>query len=114
MEKHFQAAIDFYRTKGITVTVTQVGDRPCSGDVDADRMAAMMKRAEEATGRYFDFELTYKSGSTDCNIPLTMGIPALCIGCYNGAGMHTRDEYVVLDSLLPGMKFTFDMILYHF
>lgn len=114
MEKHLDAAIEFYRTKGITVTVTKVGDRPCGGDVDAEKMAAMMARAQETTSRYFDFDLVFNSGSTDCNVPLSMGIPALCVGCYSGRGAHTRGEYVVLDSLLPGMKFAFDMMLYHF
>ena len=34
MEAHFKAAIEFYKTKGIRVKVTKVGDRPCMGDVD--------------------------------------------------------------------------------
>ena len=38
MEKHLWAAVDFYRTKGISVTVTPVGNRPCSGDVDENAM----------------------------------------------------------------------------
>ena len=58
--------------------------------------------------------VTFTSGSTDCNIPLSMGIPAVCVGCYNGAGAHTREEYVEIDSLLPGLKLAFDLILYHF
>ena len=114
MEKHFNAAIDFYRTKGITVTVTLVGDRPCTGDVDKAKLEALMARASEANDRYFDKKMTYKSGSTDANIPLSLGIPAVCLGSYTGAGAHTRGEYVKLDSLLPGMNFTFDMMLQRF
>lgn len=114
MESHLNAAIEFYRTKGIQVTVTLVGDRPCSADVDGMRMQQLMNRAAEANGRYYDLPLSFDRGSTDCNVPLSMGIPAICVGCYNGAGAHTRQEYVLLDSLLPGLKFAFDMILYHF
>ena len=114
MEKHFAAAIDFYRTKGITVTVTLVGDRPCTGDVDKEKLEALMARAAETNARYFDKEMVFKSGSTDANIPLSMGIPAVCLGSCTGAGAHTRGEYVRLDSLLPGMNFTFDMMLQRF
>lgn len=33
-------------------------------------------------------------GSTDCNIPLSLGIPAVCIGTFEGAGGHTREEWI--------------------
>lgn len=114
MERHLEAAIAFYRTKEIGVTVTLVGDRPCGGNVDQEKMAALMARTNEAALRQYGKELTYGPGSTDCNVPLSMGIPALCVGCYTGHGAHTREEYVNIDSLLPGMKFAFDLILYHF
>ena len=114
MERHLEAAVAFYRTKGIHVSVTLVGDRPCSGEVDEQKMRCLMERAAAATARYYDTDLIYTSGSTDCNVPLSMGIPAICVGCYEGFGAHTREEYVVIDSLLPGMYFALDLILYHF
>ena len=106
--------MEFYRTKGIQVTVTPVGDRPCSGDVDPEKMQAMMDRANEASIRHYGKPHSFGKGSTDCNIPLSMGIPSICVGCYNGDGSHTREEWVAIDSLLPGLKFAFDMILHHF
>ena len=114
MQKHLDAAIEFYRAKGVAVTVTPVGDRPCQGDVDEEGMKELMDRAAEATRRYFDREIHFSNGSTDCNIPLSMGIPAICVGCYDGAGAHTREEYIVIDSLPSGLKFAFDMMLFHF
>ena len=113
MEQHLQAAVEFYRTKGVRVTVTPVGDRPCSGDVDLEKMQAMMDRANEASCRHYGKPHTFGKGSTDCNIPLSMGIPSICVGCYNGDGSHTREEWVAIDSLLPGLKFAFDMILHN-
>lgn len=114
MERHLEAAVAFYRAKGITVTVTQVGDRPCSGPVDQERMEALRTRAAAAIGRYYGREVRFGAGSTDCNVPLSLGIPAVCFGCYIGAGAHTREEYVEIDSLLPGLKLAFDQVLYHF
>ena len=114
MEQHFMAAIDFYRAKGITVTVTLVGDRPCAGNVSREKMEEMMDRANEAAQRHYGHGFTFGAGSTDCNIPLAMGIPAICVGCYRGRGAHTRQEYVEIDSLLPGLKYASDLILHHF
>ena len=114
MKKHFEAAIEFYRTKGIEVRVTQKGDRPCSGDVDEGRHQILKDRAAAAVKKYFDRDVPLVSGSTDCNIPLSMGIPAICVGCVLGFGAHTREEYVEIDSLFPGYHIAFEMILHHF
>lgn len=114
MERHLNAALDFYRTKGISVTCELVGDRPCSGKVDEAVMSAITSRAKDATARHYGRELTFTSGSTDCNIPLSRGTAALCLGCYRGFGAHTREEFIEVDSLMPGMKFVLDLILYHF
>ena len=114
MERHFMAAVEFYRLKGISVTVTLVGDRPCADGVDRLKMEEMMSRANDAAMRHYGHGLSFGVGSTDCNIPLSMGIPSICVGCYRGAGAHTREEYVEIESLLPGLKFASELILHHF
>ena len=114
MEEHLNAAVALYRAKGVTVTVEQVGDRPCSGEVDAAREQALMDRCAAASKKYAGGEMTFHAGSTDCNIPLSMGIPAICTGCYTGGGAHTREEWVQIDSLLPGLKIAFELLLHHF
>lgn len=114
MEEHFNAAIQFYRTKGIDVEVELLGERPCSGEVDAVRHEALMVRAAAASLRHCGMEMDFRAGSTDCNIPLSMGVPAICTGCYTGGGAHTREEWLEIDSLLPGLKVAFELVLHHF
>ena len=114
MERHLNAAVECYRAKGVAVSVTLVGDRPCAAPVDEAKMAALMARASDASARWYGHEMEFGVGSTDCNIPLSMGIPAICVGCYRGAGAHTREEYVELDSLHAGLNFAFDLILQYF
>ena len=114
MEEHFNAAIQFYRTKGIDVEVELLGERPCSGEVDVVRHEALMGRAAAATLRPCGMEMDFRAGSTDCNIPLSMGVPAICTGCYTGGGAHTREEWLEIDSLLPGLKVAFELVLHHF
>ena len=114
MEQHLEAALNFYRTKGIRVTATLVGDRPCSAAVDEAVMNAMRERACAISLTHYGVAVDFGVGSTDCNIPLSRGIPALCLGVYAGAGSHTREEYVEIDSLLPGHKMALELILHHF
>jgi len=114
MEEHFKAAVDFYRAKGVEVIVELVGDRPCSGDVDQQKLQALYERTAAAVKLHAGNELPERAGSTDCNIPLSMGIPAVCVGCLNGGKAHTREEYVEIDSLLPGLKVAFELVLHHF
>ena len=114
METHFNAAIDFYRTKGIDVKVELVGSRPCSGEVDQAAENVLVNRVAEAVRAHYGVELALRSGSTDCNIPLSMGIPSACVGCCAGGGAHTREEYVEINSLLPGLRLAYELILSHF
>lgn len=114
MQNHLDAVLESFRQQGIRVTVTLVGDRPCAAAVDEEKMADMIQRAEAAAQRRYGHGLHLRSGSTDCNIPLSMGIPSLSLGCYRGEGAHTREEYVEISSLHAGLQFAYDLILYHF
>jgi len=114
MEDTFRRILAAHREKGLEITVTPVGDRPCSADIDPVALERLSRRAVEAVAHNFGREAVYGAGSTDCNIPLSMGIPAICVGCADGAGAHTREEFVYLDSLKPGLGLAFEMILHHF
>ena len=70
-----------------------------------------MDRAAAAVKEHFGQEIRFSAGSTDCNIPLSLGVPAVCVGCYRGGGAHTREEYVELDSLPPGLRLALDLVL---
>lgn len=114
MEEQFRAVIARWREKGICITVTQVGDRPCMGAIDPAREQALMERGARAIRDRFGYEAAFRSGSTDCNIPMAMGIPSVCVGTVVGGKAHTREEYVNTESLLPGIKTAAQMILHHF
>lgn len=111
MEKQFRKILD---DAGCETTVQLLGDRPCSGNVDMQKETDLMDRAARATRDHYGIAPSFRSGSTDCNIPLSMGIPAVCIGCAEGQGAHTREEYVQINSLKPGLGVAFQLILHHF
>ncbi len=111
MKKEFDKIFD---RPGLSVQL--VGERPCE-DLSPEGEAvreSMLRRTEErmkaVTGRVCSRE----SGSTDCNIPLSLGIPAVCFGSYYGEGAHTREEYVEKDSLRMGYEVTLDTVLSYF
>ncbi len=114
MQQYFDKAIENSARPGVKVKVTQVGDRPCGSGVDEARMEKLIQRAQYAANRQYGYAIRFGSGSTDCNLPLSMGIPAICVGCCRFSGAHTREEYVEIDSLQDGLKFLFDLILQYF
>ena len=114
MQQHLDSVVDSFRNKGFKVNVISVGDRPCGAPVDQSRMNRLMQRAQDAAQRRYGQGIRFGSGSTDCNIPLSMGIPSICVGCCRFSGAHTREEYVETDSLQEGLNFLFDLILQYF
>lgn len=113
MEAHLDAALNFYRTKGIQVTCTLMGDRPCGAAVDQEKHNNLIARAAAALEAYRGITPKLGAGSTDCNIPLSMGIPSIMVPCGKGEGVHTRGEYIEIDSQVPGLKVAFELVLHH-
>ncbi len=111
MQTMLQAVIEAYRAMGLTVEIKKIGDRPCGGDVDPAAAKALADRAVGAIRRQLGEEPLFRSGSTDCNIPLSLGIPAIAIGGCIGDGVHTREEALELRSLEPGCRYVLDFLL---
>jgi acetylornithine deacetylase/succinyl-diaminopimelate desuccinylase-like protein len=45
----------------------------------------------------------FNAGSTDANIPLSRGLPAICLGLTTGSGAHTLDEQIYTEQLSKGV-----------
>ena len=115
MEKMFYSLIDAYRNMGVEIDVRVLGKRPCMGVVDPRAQEALEERFSTIMAAYNGGIVPKAgSGSTDCNIPLSMGIPSIGVSCYSGDGAHTREEFVRIDSLLPGLRLCFELILHSF
>jgi len=78
------------RTSGIEFQIEKMGERP-SGVTPPE--APLVQAALEVTRR-FGVEPRLDVGSTDANIPMSMGIPALAIGGGGTSGsIHTPEEW---------------------
>jgi acetylornithine deacetylase/succinyl-diaminopimelate desuccinylase-like protein len=62
----------------------------------------------------YDGAVSLGAGSTDANIPLSRGIPAVTFGLIAGGGAHTRGEWVEADSLVRGLCIALDTLLHYF
>ncbi len=89
---------------GVRVSINKIGDRPCAGKVELSKIGELKKTHAEIVRDILGEPMTYGSSSTDCNIPLSIGIPALCIGVYNGEKSHTREERIDKKSLITGLE----------
>lgn len=107
MDRFFESVVQSFRTFGIEVHTELIGDRPCRGEVDPSPLTQIVT---ESSLKYGQSRIE-ESGSTDCNIPLSMGIPAVCFGVYDGHGAHTREEWVDIESTRNGMKILADVLL---
>lgn len=102
MEKAFEAAFDGARDKA-TLFVKRIGERPC-GYADEEKMAALKNKVLPVIESVIGKKVTFCSMSTDCNIPLSLGIPSLCMGVCKYGGMHTKEEWLYKDSLVLGLE----------
>ena len=110
MRNMFEKVIDAYRATGVEIDVTLVGDRPCAGNVDPQAQQALEAKAVESILTVTGKDPFYDSGSTDCNIPLSLGIPSVCLGLVEAKGAHTRGETLYLKSLAPGSRYCMDFL----
>lgn len=74
----------------VTFEAEVIGQRP-AGEISADH--PLIQLAQECIHEQ-GFESTLTSGSTDANIPLSKGYPALVLGISTGGGAHTTNEFI--------------------
>lgn len=105
MNQFFLSVLEAYKHMDkVQVDVELLGERPCTGDVDMEKQNALANKALDIMEAYTEKRASCESGSTDCNIPLSVGVPAVCFGGHLGVGAHTREEYLNVKDLHVGMK----------
>ena len=93
------------------ITIEPLGERPCGNAVPEKAQSALLDRCSRIVTEITGTAPKFCSASTDANIPLSLGIPATTFGTYLGAKSHTREEYVEIESLKPGLKVALSVIL---
>ena len=114
MRRKFEAIVEQYRADGLEVEVRVLGNRPCAGEIDRERQQALTEEVTALISRYSGEEPVVSASSTDCNVPLSMGINAICFGLCLGGGAHTREEWIDEASLPVGYAMAGEFLLNRF
>ena len=105
MKDAFEKIVAAHRSDEVKIGVELVGERPCGGDVNPARQAALEAMVDEACRAVFGKGIEFEAASTDANTSLSQGIPSLTIGAVVAYGCHTREEHLEKSSLVPGLTF---------
>lgn len=84
---------------GVEIEAEVIGQRPAGEMPVGHPLVRLAQACLEEQG----WEPVLTSGSTDANIPLSRGYPALVLGVTRGGGAHTRGEFIELAPIERGM-----------
>jgi len=85
---------------GVAITMNLIGSRPAGFLPRTAPLARWAVAALEAVGCQ---EIEFTAGSTDANIPLSLGFPAVCVGLSRSGNTHRPDEYMEVEPIPSGL-----------
>jgi acetylornithine deacetylase/succinyl-diaminopimelate desuccinylase-like protein len=87
------------KRKEISVTTELLGVRPAGQVAPSSRITRIASAILESMG----ISPTGDASSTDANIPISRGIPAVCIGLTTGGNVHKENEYIDHEPVARGV-----------
>lgn len=99
-ESEVRADLDALANAEVSFVVEVVGDRP-AGSIAPNH--PLVQRALTALARV-GVQGALETGSTDANVPLAAGCPAVTVGVTRGGNAHRLDEYVDVSVVATGLR----------
>lgn len=96
------------QTDTIHITQQLLGERPCSNGI----LKAELYDRYETVRSAQELPTVWQSGSTDANIPLHLGIPAISFGICRSHGEHTVHETLEIDTIALGLQQMADFMFF--
>ena len=107
LDEAFLRLVSDARRDSLTLTTTLLGERPCSSGAD---ISAQCRRIA-AIRKTHCLNTSFIAGSTDANIPLSLGVPALSFGVCRSHDEHTTHEWLELDTIETGLQILAEYML---
>jgi len=107
LDRQLRRLVSEIHKEGAEVELTLVGSRP-GGDLAADH--PLVLAALQSLTRAGEGEAYLEYGSTDANVPLNQGIPAVCVGITKGGEAHTTREFIEIRPMRKGYQAVMDLI----
>ena len=101
LEREVMKCIEGHPWGDARYEIEQIGQRP-GGKLAEDH--PLLSIAIDAVRSVGEAKVEIRCGSTDANIPLSMGLPAICLGLTYGGGAHSLQEYIELEPILRGYQ----------
>lgn len=95
-----------HRRPGVDMVIELIGQRPAGKIEESHPLVQLAIRSLKAQG----IKPHLSIGSTDANIPLSRGLPAVCVGLTIGHGAHTLQEYIHIEPLKLGLAQLVDLV----
>ncbi len=112
MEQNLYEIIEAHKADDIKIQAELLGVRPCGSEhVPEDKMNGLIQRQSRLIEQYTGRPANTQAGSTDANIPLSLGIPAVTMGTVAGDGAHTYEEWIETDSMAVGQQLALATVL---
>lgn len=90
IENLLQETVRRFESGSVKVFLTPIGNRPAGSISENHPMVTLLDNILHQ----MDIPPRHEIGSTEANLPLSLGIPAVTIGITNGAKAHTAEEYI--------------------
>lgn len=103
MKERFWEIFKRAKDRGVDIEVEVKGERPCPKNLDLKKEQELVDICIGATEAIKGCKITTESASSDCNIPHSLGVPAVAVGVADLKKEHTREEYLKIDTLKPGL-----------
>lgn len=102
-----EATLAQHQHEDVELRMEAVGHRP-GGGIPADH--PLVTTALEAARRAGVKDPSLRMGSTDASFPLSLGLPAVCIGLTRGGHAHSAREFIEIAPLKVGYQALLNLI----
>jgi tripeptide aminopeptidase len=106
LTRQVESLIENSGRSGVWFQTEIIGQRP-SGEISRKHpLVSLARDCLAAQG----IEANLIQGSTDANIPLSLGYPSIVLGLTRGNGAHTLNEYIETEPLEQGAEQLFNFV----
>jgi acetylornithine deacetylase/succinyl-diaminopimelate desuccinylase-like protein len=94
-------------TDEVTIEMTNIGTRPAGAISKKHPLVLAALDSYKAIAKEI---CILEGGSTDASYPLSLGLPAICVGITKGGGAHSLNEYIEISPIERGYAALLDLI----
>ncbi len=106
LTRRVETIVNAAARSGVEVSFELIGQRPAGKIAASHPLVRLVRRVLHSQGLQPNLTI----GSTDANIPLSRGLPAVTIGLSTGFGAHTVNEFINTQPLFQGLAQLVDVV----